>query len=37
MTGGYGGQDVFFDAAEGGDATRSGPVSGGTARTSGAD
>jgi len=28
-------QDVFFDAAEGGDATRSGPVSGDTARTSG--
>jgi hypothetical protein len=26
MTEGYGGQDVFFDAAEGGDATRSGPV-----------
>jgi hypothetical protein len=37
MTEGYGGQDVFFDAAEGGDATRSGQVSGGMARTSGAD
>jgi hypothetical protein len=32
MTGGYGGQDVFF-----GDATHGGPVSGGKARTSGAD
>ena len=37
MRGGYGGQDVFFDAAEGGDATRSGRVSDGIARTSGAD
>jgi hypothetical protein len=36
MTRGYGGQDVFFDAAEGGDAT-GGPVFGGTARTAGAD
>lgn len=36
MTGGYGGQDVFFDAAEGGDPTR-GLVSGGTSRTAGAD